>query len=82
MDLFLQLLIQGLAIGAYALGSALNVPAAAIALFSGGVALGVVTSLAVCWFPASFRQTLAFAVLAAFLLWRPSGLLGLQMRRV
>jgi branched-subunit amino acid ABC-type transport system permease component len=98
----------------YAVGSALTVPAGAIALFDqgvspdlgemplliatvavfaggigsfmggalGGLVLGVVAALAIYWTNSSFQMTLALGVMTAFLLLRPSGLLGLKMRRV
>jgi branched-subunit amino acid ABC-type transport system permease component len=98
----------------YAVGSALTVPAGAIALFDqgvspdlgemplliatvavfaggigsfmggalGGLVLGLVAALAIYWTNSSFQMTLALGVMTAFLLLRPSGLLGLKMRRV
>jgi branched-chain amino acid transport system permease protein len=98
----------------YAVGSALTVPAGAIALFDqgaspdlgemplliatvavfaggigsfmggalGGLVLGLVAALAIYWTNSSFQMTLALGVMTAFLLLRPSGLLGLRMRRV
>jgi branched-chain amino acid transport system permease protein len=99
---------------AYALGSALTVPASAIALYDqgvtpdlgeaplliatvavfaggigafmggalGGLALGLLASLSVFWFSASFQLTVALTGMTLFLLWRPAGLLGLKLRRV
>jgi branched-subunit amino acid ABC-type transport system permease component len=98
---------------AYAVGSALTVPAGAIALFDqgvspdlgemplliatvavfaggigsfmggalGGLVLGLVAALSIYWTNSSFQMTLALAVMTAFLLLRPSGLLGIKMRR-
>jgi branched-chain amino acid transport system permease protein len=98
----------------YAVGSALTVPAGAIALFDqgvspdlgemplliatvavfaggigsfmggalGGLVLGLVAALSIYWTNSSFQMTLALGVMTAFLLLRPSGLLGLKMRRV
>ena len=98
----------------YAVGSALTVPAAAIALFDqgvspdlgemplliatvavfaggigafmggalGGLVLGLVAALSIYWTNSSFQMTIALAVLTAFLLLRPSGFLGLKIRRV
>jgi branched-chain amino acid transport system permease protein len=99
---------------AYAIGSALTVPAGAIALFDqgaspdlgemplliatvavfsggigsfmggalGGMLLGLIGAIAIYWTNASYQTTIALAVLTAFLLLRPNGLLGVKMRRV
>lgn len=99
---------------AYAIGSALTVPAAAIALFDqgvspslsetplligtvsvfagglgvmlggavGGLVLGLISSLSVYWFAATFQDTVALGAMTLFLLLRPAGLLGVRMRRV
>jgi branched-chain amino acid transport system permease protein len=99
---------------AYALGSALTVPAATIALFDqgaspdlgetpllvatvavfsggigafmggalGGLLLGLIGALAVYWTNSSYQMTIALGALTLFLLLRPSGLLGVRMRRV
>ena len=99
---------------AYALGSALTVPAGTIALFDqgaspdlgetplliatvavfsggigafmggalGGLLLGLIGALAVYWTNSSYQMTIALGVLTLFLLLRPSGLLGVRMRRV
>ena len=48
----------------------------------GGLVLGLLAALAIYWTNSSFQMTLALAVMTAFLLVRPSGLLGLKMRRV
>jgi branched-chain amino acid transport system permease protein len=98
----------------YAVGSALTVPAAAIALFDqgvspdlgemplliatvavfaggigafmggalGGFVLGLLAALSIYWTNSSFQMTLALGVMTAFLLLRPSGFLGVKMRRV
>jgi branched-subunit amino acid ABC-type transport system permease component len=99
---------------AYAIGSALTVPAGAIALFDqgvspdlgetplliatvavfsggigafmggalGGLLLGLIGSVAIYWTNSSFQMTISIGVLTIFLLLRPSGLLGIKMRRV
>ncbi len=78
---------------AYAIGSALTVPAGAIALFDQGVSpdLGetplliatvAVFSGGIGWTNSSFQMTISIGVLTIFLLLRPSGLLGIKMRRV
>jgi branched-subunit amino acid ABC-type transport system permease component len=98
----------------YAVGSALTVPACAIALFDqgvspnlgemplliatvavfaggigafmggalGGIVLGLLAALSIYWTNSSFQMTMALGVMTAFLLLRPSGLLGIRMRRV
>ncbi len=99
---------------AYAIGSALTVPAGAIALFDhgvspdlgeaplliatvavfsggigalmggalGGLLLGLIGAVAIFWFNSSFQMTIALGALTVFLLLRPSGLLGIKLRRV
>jgi branched-chain amino acid transport system permease protein len=99
---------------AYAIGSALTVPAGAVALFDqgvspdlgeaplliatiavfsggigalmggalGGLLLGLIAALAIYWTNSSYQMTIALGALTVFLLLRPSGLLGLKMRRV
>jgi branched-chain amino acid transport system permease protein len=48
----------------------------------GGLVLGLVASIAVYWFAASFQLTIALGLLTLFLLWRPNGMLGVKLRRV
>lgn len=48
----------------------------------GGLVLGLLSSIAVYWFAASFQLTIALGALTLFLLWRPTGLLGVRLRRV
>jgi branched-chain amino acid transport system permease protein len=99
---------------AYALGSALTIPASTIALFDqgaspdvgdlplliatvavfsggvgafmggalGGLLLGLIGAIAVYCTNSSFQMTIALGALTIFLLLRPSGLLGIKMRRV
>lgn len=98
----------------YAVGSALTVPAGAIALFDqgvspdlgemplliatvavfaggigafmggalGGFVLGLLAALSIYWTNSSFQMTVALGLMTAFLLLRPSGFLGVKMRRV
>ncbi len=47
----------------------------------GGLVLGLVGALAVYWTNASFQMTIALAAMTTFLLLRPSGLLGIRLRR-
>jgi branched-subunit amino acid ABC-type transport system permease component len=48
----------------------------------GGFVLGLLAALSIYWTNSSYQMTVALGVLTAFLLLRPSGLLGLKMRRV
>ncbi len=47
----------------------------------GGLVLGLVGAAAVYWTNASFQMTIALAAMTTFLLLRPSGLLGIRLRR-
>jgi len=47
----------------------------------GGLVLGLVGALAIYWTNASFQMTIALAAMTTFLLLRPSGLLGIRLRR-
>ena len=42
----------------------------------GGIALGLVESFSALWFGPEYAMTISFALLIAFLAWRPAGLLG------
>jgi len=42
----------------------------------GGIALGLVESFSALWFGPEYAVTVSFALLIAFLAWRPAGLLG------
>jgi branched-chain amino acid transport system permease protein len=67
--------------------------AAAIAVFVGGLGyipgalaagllVGVLENLGVFWIGSEWQSSIAFAVLIAFLLWRPNGFFGERVRRV
>lgn len=47
----------------------------------GGFVLGLLAALSIYWTNSSFQMTVALGVMTAFLLLRPSGLLGIKMRR-
>jgi branched-subunit amino acid ABC-type transport system permease component len=66
---------------------------AAVAVFAGGIGafmggalggfvLGLLAALSIYWTNSSFQMTVALGALTAFLLLRPSGFLGVKMRRV
>ena len=47
-----------------------------------GFVLGLLAALSIYWTNSSFQMTVALGVMTAFLLLRPSGFLGVKMRRV
>lgn len=60
------------AFAAVVFGGLTSIPGAAI----GGVILGVVENFAVSVFSSGYRDIVAFLILIAVLLWRPSGIMG------
>ena len=44
--------------------------------------LGLLAALSIYWTNSSFQMTVALGLMTAFLLLRPSGFLGVKMRRV
>jgi branched-chain amino acid transport system permease protein len=58
------------------IGSLLSVPGAVL----GALLLGVVENVGIWWLPSGYKDAIAFALLFAFLLFRPQGILGKKMR--
>jgi branched-subunit amino acid ABC-type transport system permease component len=46
----------------------------------GALLLGIVENVGIWWLPSGYKDAIAFALLFAFLLFRPQGILGKKMR--
>jgi branched-subunit amino acid ABC-type transport system permease component len=58
------------------IGSLFSVPGAVL----GALLLGIVENVGIWWLPSGYKDAIAFALLFAFLLFRPQGILGKKMR--
>ena len=58
------------------IGSMLSVPGAVL----GSLLLGLVENIGIWWLPSGYKDAIAFALMFAFLLFRPQGILGKKMR--
>jgi branched-chain amino acid transport system permease protein len=58
------------------IGSLMSVPGAVLGAFF----LGIVENIGIWWLPSGYKDAIAFALLFAFLLFRPQGILGKKMR--
>jgi len=72
----LSLVIKGFT-GAV-IGSLASVPGAVL----GSFILGLVENIGIWWLPSGYKDAIAFVLLFIFLLFRPSGLLGVKVREV
>ena len=58
------------------IGSLASVPGSVL----GSMILGLVENIGIWWLPSGYKDAIAFVLLFIFLLFRPSGLLGVKMR--